>query len=75
MCGHQSPKSACVSALSDQGLHFLLTELLDTIGGMNEEQMPGWDFAYDGMNLNLCILRMLEDTFSCGTARIMAILT
>ena len=41
MCGQQSPKSACVSAQSDQGLHFLLTELLDTIGGMNEEQMPG----------------------------------
>ena len=38
---------------------------------MNGQQMPGWDFAYawdEYLNLYMCLLRMLEDTFSLGVA-------
>ena len=33
--------SACASTQSDKGLHYPLTESLDTIEYMNGEQMPG----------------------------------
>ena len=49
-------------AHSDQGFNCLLTESLDTINCIYGEQMP--ILGLRGMNLNLCILRILEDTFS-----------
>ena len=39
ICGQRRPRSACASAQSDQGLHFPLTESLDTTDYMNDEQM------------------------------------
>ena len=41
LCRQQRLSSACTSTQSDQGLHCLLTEWLDTIDGMNVEQRPG----------------------------------
>ena len=49
---------------SDQGLLSQQTESLDTIECIKGDQMPGSDFTHTWMNLNMCILRMLEDTFS-----------
>ena len=40
-CGQQRPRSACASAQSDQGLHCLLTESLDTTEGMDVGQRAG----------------------------------
>ena len=37
--GQRSPRSACASAQSDQGLHCPLTESLDIIDCNNGEQM------------------------------------
>ena len=37
-CGERRPRSACASAQSDQGLHFLLTEPLKTTECINGEQ-------------------------------------
>ena len=43
---------------SDQGLHCLLTESLDTTEYMNGEQRPGWYFAHGQDNLTLRILHV-----------------
>ena len=40
------PRSDCADAQSDQGLHWLLTEPLDTIECLNGEQRPGWYSAH-----------------------------
>ena len=54
-------KSACAAAKSDQDLRCPQTESLETTDCFKGEQMH-----MRGMNLNLCILRMLEGTFSLG---------
>ena len=41
ICRKGSPRSACTSTQSDQGLHCVLAELLDTIECINGEQRPG----------------------------------
>ena len=41
ICGQRRPRSACASAQSDQDLHCLLTESLDTAECIDGEQMPG----------------------------------
>ena len=49
ICGQRRPRSVSVSMQSDQpiqGLRCPLTESLDTIECINEEQMPGCDFAH-----------------------------
>ena len=68
ICGERRPKSACAFAQSDQGLHCLLTELLDTTECMHGEQRPGCYFAHAHDDLNLRILRMFEGTFSLDAA-------
>ena len=40
ICGQRRPRSACAFAQSDQGLHCPLTESLDTMECMNDEQTP-----------------------------------
>ena len=69
ICGQRMPRSDCASAQSDQGLRCPLTESLDTIE-CNNGKMPGWDSAHEWNDLNMCILRMLEDTFSLGAAHL-----
>ena len=64
------PISACTSALSVQGLYRPLNELLDTIENMNEEKRAGRCFAHAQDDLILCIMRMLEGTFSLDTAKL-----
>ena len=54
------PRSACASAQSDQGLHCLLTESMDTTECLKG---PDYIFAHAQNNLNLCILHMLEGPF------------
>ena len=54
------------SVQSDQGLHCLLTESLDTTECMNGEQRPGCYFVLTQDDLNLHILCMIEGTFSLG---------
>ena len=66
MCGQRRPRSACASAQADQGLRCPLTDSLDTTECINREQRPDETLRMRGMNLNLCILRMLEDSFSLG---------
>ena len=63
----RKPTSGCTSVQSDQGLHSTLTESLDTTECINGEQMH---VSVLGMNLNLCILHMLKDTFSLVVAHI-----
>ena len=46
--GWRKPRSACTSRQSDQGLCCPLTESLDTIECINEEQMPRLDDACMG---------------------------
>ena len=58
ICGQRGP----VSAQSDQGLHCPLTESM-------ENKFPDETLHMRGMNLNLCILRMFEDTFSLGAVQ------
>ena len=69
ICGQRRPRSACASAQADHGLRCPLTESLDTTECINGEQSPD-DFVFAWVELNLCILRMLEDTFLLGTAHI-----
>ena len=71
--GQQRPRSACACAQSDQGLRCPLTESLDTTECFNEEQCPDETLCMRRINLNLCILRMLDGTFSLGAAEIMVI--
>ena len=59
------PRStSCASTHSDQDLRCLL---LDCING---NQMPGWHILNALADLNLHILRMLEDTFRFVAARL-----
>ena len=51
------------SAQSDLG-YCPLIESLGTKGYMNGEQMPGLYFTHAQDDVNLCILRILEGTFS-----------
>ena len=55
--------SCAADAQSDQGLHCLLTESLDTTEYKNGEQRPGWYFAHAQDDLNLRILCMYEGIF------------
>ena len=64
ICGQRRPRSACASALSDQGLHCPLKESLDTTECINGEQMPGSYFAHAQNDANTHILRKLEGRFS-----------
>ena len=57
ICGQRRPRSACASAQSDQGLHYLLTESADTTECM---QRPGGYFAHAQDDLNLRILRVFD---------------
>ena len=57
------PRSDFASVQSDQGLHCLLAESLDTTECMNGEQRPELYEAHVQDDLNLCILGMLEGTF------------
>ena len=41
ICVQRKPRSACAFAQSDQGLHYPLTESLNTIECMNGGQRPG----------------------------------
>ena len=55
---------------SDQGLHCMLTESLDTTECMDGEQdLPG-TCVYAQDDLNLSILCMLEGTFSLDAAHL-----
>ena len=54
---------------SDLGLHCQLTLLLATTECKNGEKRSGY-FAHAHDDLNLCFLRMFEDTFSLGAAHI-----
>ena len=63
ICGQQRPKSACVSAQSDQDLPCPLTESLNTTECMNGEQRPGRYFAHVQDDLNLRILCVLKRHF------------
>ena len=58
------PRSDCADAQSDLGLHCPLTESFDTAECINREQMPRGYLAHVQDDLNLRILRMLEDIFS-----------
>ena len=60
ICGQRRPRSACASAQSDLGLRSPLTESIDTVRG---EQRSGWDTEHAHDDLNLRILRMLEDLY------------
>ena len=60
---HRRPRSACVSAQSDQDLYCPLIKSLDIAEFMNGEQRPGWYFAH-AHDLNLHILHKFEGTFS-----------
>ena len=40
-------RPVCASMQSDQGLHYLLTESLDTTECMNGEQIPSWYFQHE----------------------------
>ena len=65
------PRLACASAQSDQGFHCPpLTESLDTTESINGEQRLGWYCAHVQDNLNLCILRKSEGTFSLDAANL-----
>ena len=46
ICRQRWSRSACTSALSDQGLSCPLQESLDTTECMDWEQRPGWYFAH-----------------------------
>ena len=70
ICGQWELRSVCESAQSDQGFLCPLTELFNTIEWSMESKCPDETLRKRGMNMNLCILRMLEDTFSLGAARI-----
>ena len=68
ICGQRRPRSACASPQSDQGLHCLLTELLDTTEYITGEQRPRWYLVHAQDDLILCNLRMLKGTFSLNIA-------
>ena len=54
----------------EQGLHSPLPESLDTIECINDEQIPGWDFAHVQGDVNPHIFGMLERTFLLDEAHL-----
>ena len=64
ICGQPRPRSACASAQSDQGLHYPLTESLDSTGCMNGEQRLGRYFVHAQHDLNLHILHVRRHFFA-----------
>ena len=68
--GQRRSRSACASAQSDQGLHCPLTESSGTIKCINGKREFAKRLCMREMNLNLCICRLLEDTFSLGATYI-----
>ena len=64
ICRQRRLRSACASAQSDQGFRCPLTESLDTIEYIDVVKCLDETLRMRGMNLNLCILRMVEYTFS-----------
>ena len=56
-------RSACTSLQTDQGLHYLLTESLDTIECINREQRPGQYFVHAKDDLNLRIFSHVQGRF------------
>ena len=71
ICRQQRPRSACASTQSDQGIHYLLTESLDTTECLSGWQRPGSYFAHAQDDLNLRILLMFKGTFSLDVAQLM----
>ena len=59
ICGQRGPRSDCASAQSDQDLHCLLTELIDTTECINSKY-PDDTLRMRRMNLNLCICACSE---------------
>ena len=57
ICGQERPRSAWSPVQSDQGIHCLLTESLDTTECMNGEQTLRRYFAHEQDDPNLSILR------------------
>ena len=55
----------------NQGLHYPLTESLDTTECINGEQRPGWYFAHVQDDLNVGILRIFEGLVSLEVLYIM----
>ena len=53
ICEQRRPRSACAYAQSDQGIHFPLTELLDTTECMNGEQMLECHFEHAQGDVNM----------------------
>ena len=72
ICGQRSPRSDCAYTQSDLGLRCPLLESLYNIECMHGEQRQGWDLVHAHDDVNLHILRMLQDTFSLGTAQMMS---
>ena len=69
ICGRQRLRSACASAQSDQGLCCPLTEL-DFIECIKKSKCLDETSRMRGMILNVCILQIVEDTFSHSAAHI-----
>ena len=61
--GQRRPGSACTYMQSNQGLHILLTESLDTTECMNGKLSPRWYFVHAQDDLTLHVLCMFEGTF------------
>ena len=64
ICGQWWPRTACAFTQSDQVLHCLLTESLDTTECMNRGQRLGGYSVHVQDDLNLHSLRMFKGTFS-----------
>ena len=73
ICVQRRPRSACVSAQSDQGLHCLLTESLDTTE-YEWRARAAWYFTH-AQDDNLRILYISEGTYSLGAAQILFVIT
>ena len=58
------------SMQSDQGLHCLQTDSLDTIECFNGEQLPVGDFEHVQDDVNLYILCMLKGPFLLDMAQL-----
>ena len=65
-CRQWRSRSDCTSVQSDQGLHCLPTESLNTTECMNREQRPGWYVAHAQNDLHLCIFFAYVAQLSCN---------
>ena len=63
ICRLQRPRLACTSAQADLSRHYPLRESLDTVEYVSGRQKPWYDTAHTQGDLNLLILRMLNDIF------------